>query len=109
MYWRENMNKDYSREIPKDWQLMSKVYECLGDEQRQRILLSFEKDEELSAKDIVEVSTIKRTTVVFHLKKMEEAGILSSRKDGKSFYYKINKEVIRNTLNTTLDYINNNI
>lgn len=103
------MNKDYSREIPQNWQIVSKVFECLGDEQRQRILLTFEKDEELSAKDIVDVSTIKRTAVVFHLKKMEEAGILTSRKEGKFYYYKINRPIIEQALNDTLIYVQNNL
>lgn len=103
------MNNNYSREIPVEWSNVSKVFECLGDEQRQRILLSFEKDEELSAKDIVEVSTIKRTAVVFHLKKMSDAGILNTRQEGKYFYYSINKNILETTLNTTLTYIRDSL
>ena len=41
------MNKDYSRSIPDAWVEMAKVYEALGHEHRQRILLTFEKHEEL--------------------------------------------------------------
>lgn len=99
------MYKDYSKEIPEEWLRVSKVFECLGDEQRQRILLSFEPGEELCAKDIVDVSTIKRTSVVHHLKKMEEAGVLLSRKDGKYFYYRLNPETVISTLESTLNYV----
>ncbi len=102
------MNKDYSRKIPEEWVSMAKIFECLGDEQRQRILLTFEQDEELTAKDITEVSSIARTSVVFHLKKMESAGVLHSRKSGKFHYYKINKDLMLETLQNTIDYLNNN-
>lgn len=100
------MNKDYSRAIPQEWNEMAKVYEALGDEHRQRILLTFEKDEELSIKDIVEVSTLQRTAVVHHLKKLEDAKVLTSTKKGKFVFYKINAEIVKSTCENTIDYVN---
>lgn len=99
------MNKDYSRSIPEEWVEMAKVYEALGHEHRQRILLTFEKDEELSIKDIAEVSTLQRTAVVHHLKILQNAKILVATKRGKFLFYKINAEIIQNTCENTIAYV----
>lgn len=98
------MNKDYSRSIPQDWLTMAKVFESLGHEHRQRILLTFEKDEQLSIKDIVDVSTLGRTAVVHHLKILENAGVIVGEKKGKFLYYRINPEVITKTCENTIEY-----
>ena len=43
-----DMNKDYSRAIPEAWQDISLIFAALGDEHRQRILLTFEPGERLN-------------------------------------------------------------
>ena len=48
------MNPDYSRAIPPAWAHMSKVFTALGDEHRQRILLTFEPGERLNVGQIAE-------------------------------------------------------
>ena len=52
------MNPDYSRAIPDAWKDMSRVFTALGDEHRQRILLTFEPGERLNVGQIAEVSTL---------------------------------------------------
>lgn len=103
------MNKDYSRAIPVEWVAMAKVYEALGHEHRQRILLTFEKNEELSIKDIVEVSTLQRTAVVHHLKILQNANVLIANKRGKFVFYKINSDIIKNTCESTIEYVKNHL
>lgn len=99
------MNKDYSRAIPEKWTQMAKVFEALGHDHRQRILLTFEKGEELSIKDIADVSTLGRTAVVHHLKILQNAQVLLPTKKGKFVFYKINPEIISATCENTLDYV----
>ena len=70
------MNKDYSRAIPAAWRDVSAVFAALGDEHRQRILLTFEAGERLNVGQIAEVSTLARSTVSHHLKVLREAGAL---------------------------------
>lgn len=103
------MRQEYIKEIPREWSEVSAVFECLGDEQRQRILLMFEQGEELTAKDIVAVSDIKRTSIVHHLKKLESAGILKTREEGRFCYYSLNKEPILAALQKTIVYINESL
>lgn len=100
------MNKDYSRAIPEKWTMMAKVFEAMGHEHRQRILLTFEKHEELSIKDLVEVSTLQRTSVVHHLQILENAGVLVGEKRGKFVYYKINPDIVIEACNGLIDYAN---
>ena len=66
------MNRNYLRAIPREWRNISKVYTALGDEHRQRILLTFERGERLNVGQIVEVSTLSRSAVSHHLKILRE-------------------------------------
>ena len=102
------MNKNYMRAIPSEWRNISKVYTALGDEHRQRILLTFEPGERLNIGQIVEVSTLSRTAVSHHLRILREAGVLQSRKEGKEVYFWINKEFLIEAMETVVDYIKRN-
>lgn len=102
------MNKNYMRAIPKEWRTISKVYTALGDEHRQRILLTFEPGERLNVGQIVEVSTLSRSAVSHHLKILREAGVLQSRKEGKEVYFWINKDFVIDAMATVVDYIRHN-
>ena len=39
-------------EIPNEWKSISSLFVALGDEQRQRLLLTFEKEERLNIRRI---------------------------------------------------------
>lgn len=84
---------------------MSRVFGALGDEHRQRILLTFEPGERLNVGQIAEVSTLSRSAVSHHLKVLREAGVLESRKEGKEVYFWLNKAFLRETLTNVLDYL----
>src|SRR5882672_1176133 len=99
------MNRNYMRAIPKEWLNISKVYTALGDEHRQRILLTFEKGEHLNVGQIVAVSTLSRSAVSHHLKILREAGVLQSRKQGKEVYFWINKEFLLEAMKTVINHI----
>lgn len=101
------MNKNYMHAIPKEWRTISKVYTALGDEHRQRILLTFEPGERLNVGQIVAVSTLSRSAVSHHLKILREAGVLQSRKQGKEVYFWINKDFVIDAMVTVVDYIRN--
>ena len=102
------MNKDYMRSIPRPWRNIAKVYTALGDEHRQRILLTFERGERLNVGQIVEVSTLSRTAVSHHLRVLREAGVLSSEKHGKEVFFWINKGFLVESMETVVDYVRRN-
>ena len=103
------MNPDYSRAIPESWQRMSKIFTALGDEHRQRILLTFEQGERLNVSQIVSVSTLSRPAVSHHLKILREAGVLESEKVGKEIFFWVNKIILMETFGNVMDYLEHNL
>ena len=102
------MNRNYLRAIPREWRNLSRVFSALGDEHRQRILLTFDPGERLHVGQIVEVSTLSRTTVSHHLKVLREAGILRSEKIGKEVWFWLDKDFLVTSLGAVRDYLKDN-
>ncbi len=102
------MNKNYMRALPREWRPMAKVFVALGDEHRQRILLTFGKGERLTVGQISDVSTLSRPAVSHHLKILRAAGVLEAEKIGKEVYLRINKEMLEETFGTVLGYVRDN-
>lgn len=100
-----DMKAIYAKEIPIIWNDVSKVFSALGDQQRQRILLTFDKGERLNVTQLAEVSTLSRPTVSHHLKILREAGVLSSQKEGKEVFYWINKTQLEDVLSRVLGHV----
>src|SRR3972149_9626202 len=99
------MNRNYMRSIPKEWRAMAKVFIALGDEPRQRILLTFEKGERLTVGQIAAVSTLSRPAVSHHLKILRQAGVLEAEKIGKEGYLSVNKALLEETIATVLEFV----
>jgi ArsR family transcriptional regulator, arsenate/arsenite/antimonite-responsive transcriptional repressor len=102
------MYKNYMRSIPREWRAMAKVLTALGDEHRQRMMLTFEKGERLTVGQIAEVSTLSRPAVSHHLKILRAAGVLEAEKIGKEVYLRVNKELLEESLANVLDYVRSN-
>ena len=103
------MNKNYMRAIPREWRNMSKVFTALGDEHRQRILLTFSKGERLNVGQIVEVSTLSRSAVSHHLRLLREAGVLRSAKEGKEVFFWIDKAFLLDAFVTVTEFIQQSV
>ena len=99
------MRKNYLQALPKEWRTVSRAFTALGDEHRQRILLTFEPGERLNVGQIVEVSTLSRSAVSHHLKLLKASGVLQSKKEGKEVYYWIDKAFLESSLSAVLQYI----
>jgi|SRR5688572_29674776 DNA-binding transcriptional ArsR family regulator len=99
------MKRNYLRAIPKEWRTLAKVFVALGDEHRQRMLLTFEKGERLTVGQICEVATLSRPAVSHHLKILREAGVLEAERAGREVYLRINRKMLEETLSTVLEYV----
>ena len=77
----------------------------MGDEHRQRILLMFERGEELTIKDIVDASPLSRTAVAHHVRKLREAKVLTAQKRGKAVFLRPNPARVLEALNAVREYI----
>jgi len=102
------MKTKQSTPIPPAWRDVSDMFVALGDEQRQRILLTFKPGEKLNISEIVAASTLSRTAVSHHLKLLRNAGALESEKTGKEVYFWINKKNILQLLQRVTSYVKNN-
>jgi DNA-binding transcriptional ArsR family regulator len=94
--------------IPLEWRPIARVFTALGDENRQRILLLFDKGERLNVGRIASVSTLARSTVSHHLKILHDAGVLCSEKIGKEVWFWINRHWLEETLGNVLGYVRQN-
>ncbi|MDR2124364.1 MAG: metalloregulator ArsR/SmtB family transcription factor [Desulfovibrio sp.] len=92
------MRKQHLLDYPEHWKPVAAVFSALGDETRQKILLLFEKGEDLSIKDIAACFPLGRTTIVHHLRKLESAGILTARRQRGFALYSIRPAVILDAL-----------
>jgi DNA-binding transcriptional ArsR family regulator len=99
------MHRNYTRRIPGEWRAMAKVFVALGDEHRQRILLTFERGERLTAGQIAAVSTLSRPAVSHHLKILREAGVLKREKVGRESYFWLDREPLESALAGVLEYV----
>lgn len=96
-------------QIPEPWSEISELFVALGDAHRQRILLSFDKNERQTILHIVESSQLSRTAVTHHLKVLERGGALQSEKVGREVYFWVNKPFMQQALQNVLAYIKDEI
>lgn len=92
-------------DIPAEFKDTADIFIAMGDEHRQRILLTFEKGEKLNIMQIVSTTTLSRTAVTHHLKVLHHANVLASEKIGKEVYFWINRSVLIEALQNVLSYI----
>ena len=56
-----------------------------------KIYMYLQDKKTASVSEIVSMSGLKQPTISYHLKEMEEQGLLASKKTGKEVYYQIGK------------------
>lgn len=103
------MKSSYEHALPSEWVPMSKVFSALGDEQRQRILLLFERGERLNISQIVAASPLSRSAITHHLRVLHDAGVLRSEKVGKEVFFWIDTPFVTDALGTVLAYTRENL
>lgn len=99
------MSRKYQSALPRKWLGLARVLSALGDEQRQRILLMFERDEELTIKDIFDGCPLSRTAASHHITVLREAGVLSAEKRGKEVFLRPAPDAVLDALAKLRDYI----
>lgn len=73
------------------------ILKALADNNRLRILYALSIESELCACQVTELLEVTGATVSRHIKQLIDAGLVSSRKDGKWVYYKL-KDNHKNSL-----------
>ncbi len=67
---------------------------ALSDETRQRILEILQAEGEKCVSDLVEHFKVSQPTISHHLNFLRQANLVTSRRDGKQIYYRVNQENI---------------
>ncbi len=74
-----------------------KIFKALCDETRLKIV-KFLLDGEKCVCEIIPHTKRTQSTVSIQLAKLENLGVLKSRRDGKSVYYKLTNKKVKNIL-----------
>jgi ubiquinone/menaquinone biosynthesis C-methylase UbiE/DNA-binding transcriptional ArsR family regulator len=67
-----------------------KLFRSLADPTRLRIMVLLERDE-LSVNELQEITRMGQSRISTHLRQLQEAGFLQSRRDGKRIFYKLSQ------------------
>ena len=70
---------------------MARVFKALGDENRIKILTLLHTGERCACR-LQEALNISQPTLSHHMRILQDAGLVSARKDGKWIYYSLSEE-----------------
>ena len=74
-----------------------KLFKCLSDTSRLRIVQSLDQGE-MYTELLAERLDLTPSTVSFHMKKLEDAGLIVSRREQYYTVYSLNREILKKTL-----------
>ena len=93
---------------PETWRDISAIFAALGDEHRQRILLTFEPGERLNVGQIAEVSTLARSTVSPPPQGSPRSWRADRRAEGRRFI-SINKPFLQDAFAKVTTYLDTDL
>ena len=71
---------------------ISKLLSISGNEVRLKILFLLNMEKELCPCDLADILGMSVPAVSQHIRKMKDAGIISSRREGQTLYYSLNED-----------------
>lgn len=74
------------------------LFNLLGDPSRCTMVMALSKSRELCVCDLSEIVGLSLPTVSHHLRKLREQGLVSSRREGKLVFYRLDDEATRELL-----------
>jgi len=75
-----------------DVSTIAALFKTLGDESRCTILMSLTHAPELCVCDLSQITGLALPTVSHHLRKLREQGLVTSRREGKLIFYRLEGE-----------------
>lgn len=96
------MSLELETEDPRTLEFKARVFKVLGDSNRIKIM-EFLRGGERCQCEIIPILEQSQPTVSRHLRLLEEAGLITSRKDGNRTFYRVADERTFNILDS-LDY-----
>lgn len=79
-------------EMEESFQKISKLLSIAGNDVRLKILFLLNKENELCPCDLADILKMSVPAVSQHIRKMKDAAIITSRRDGQTLYYSLNAD-----------------
>lgn len=74
------------------FQKMTKLLSIAGSDVRLKILYLLNLENELCPCDLADILKMSVPAISQHIRKIKDAGIITSRRDGQTLYYSLNKD-----------------
>lgn len=79
---------------------VEKISKALGDVNRLKILKAIQScDKKMECSTINALLELSQPSVSHHIKKLVEAGLIEPQKEGRFYFYSLNREVLDNYFN----------
>ncbi|MDA8045068.1 MAG: metalloregulator ArsR/SmtB family transcription factor [Actinomycetota bacterium] len=85
---------DVDRDSRSDDRL-AEVFRVLGDRVRLSILRQLAEVDELSCASLESTLPVSKPTISYHTKLLRQAGLISVRKQGRNYFYRLDREAFR--------------
>jgi DNA-binding transcriptional ArsR family regulator len=74
------------------------VFRAIGDPVRWSIITQLAAVDELPCADLEQTLPVSKPTISYHAKILQQAGLLSVRKEGRNYFYALRRDVLRDAL-----------
>ena len=79
-------------EMEGSFQKMTKLLSIAGSDVRLKILYLLNLENELCPCDLADILKMSVPAISQHMRKIKDAGIINSRRDGQTLYYSLNRD-----------------
>ena len=76
----------------------TEVFRALSDPIRWSIIVQMAQVDELACITLEDTLPVSKPTISYHTKILQNAGLISTRKAGRNYYYSLRRDVIRDLL-----------
>jgi DNA-binding transcriptional ArsR family regulator len=73
----------------------TEVFKALGDPVRWSIIAQIAAVDELPCAELEQTLPVSKPTISYHTKILQQAGLLTVRKEGRNYFYALRKEILR--------------
>jgi DNA-binding transcriptional ArsR family regulator len=81
----------------------TEVFRALSDPTRWSIIVQMAQVDELACIRLEDTLPVSKPTISYHTKILHNAGLISTRKAGRNYYYSLRRDVIRDLLDGLLE------
>ncbi|MDQ7910809.1 metalloregulator ArsR/SmtB family transcription factor [Phytohabitans sp. ZYX-F-186] len=80
---------------------LSEVFKAFADPIRWAMVVEMSQYDEYPAANLEELVGLSRPTISYHVKVLYHAGLIEVRKEGRNFYYRLRRDVVRDVIAET--------